>query len=73
MLKETLSYEIWETERTHRIGLSLYEVNQLIHALKNDTDYRCADGGYHNIVDRLRRLQSRIIVKHELENLKRLD
>ena len=70
MLQETLSYEIWETERTHRIGLSLHEVNQLIHALKNDMDYRCVDGGYHNIADRLRRLQKRIIAKHQLESLR---
>ena len=81
MLNETLTYEIWETERSHRIGLSLHEIEQILHALKHDTEYRCVDaidikdidGGYHNIADRLRRLQSRIIVKHELEDLKRLD
>ena len=73
MLKETLTYELWETERSHRIGLSLHEIEQILHALKNDMDYKGVDQEYHNIADRLRRLQSRIIVKHELEDLKRLD
>ena len=70
MLQETLSYEIWETERTHRIALSLHEVEQILHALKHDMEYRCVDGGYHNIANRLLLLQSRIIVYHELEDSK---
>ena len=73
MLKETSTYEIWETERSHRIGLSLHEIEQILHALKHDMSYMGADRGYHDIAERLRRLQSRIIVKHELEDLKRLD
>ena len=73
MLKETLTYELWETERSHRIGLSLHEIEQILHALKHDTGYKGIDRGYHDIADRLRRLQLRIIAKHELEDLKRLD
>ena len=64
MLKETKIYEVWETERTHRISLSLHEIDQLRHALKNDIDYPNGDGLYHFLDNRLSQMRNKIIDKH---------
>ena len=73
MLMETKLYEVWETERIHRIGLSFHEIEQILHALEYDKDYKGVDKGYHSIADRLRRMKEKVIAKHNLEGLKRLD
>ena len=66
MLKETTTFETWEMERTHRISLSLHEIEQLLYALDRDPDYPNVDGRYQSIGNRLNRLRRKMIDKHRL-------
>ena len=61
MLKETKLYKVWETERTHRIGLSLHEIDILRHALRTDIK---ADGRYKVLYNRLSKMRNKIIDEH---------
>ena len=64
MLMETKLYEVWETERTHRIGLSFREIEQILHALEYDKDYSNCDGRHKSIANRLQKLKEKVIAKH---------
>ena len=66
MLKETITFETWERDRTHRISLSLHEVKQILHALDCDSDYPNCDGQYSALANRMERMCNKIINKHQV-------
>ena len=63
MLNE-VQIETWERRRTHRISLSLHEVEQILHALKQDPDYPDCDFRYEALANRMERLRRKMIGKY---------
>ena len=60
-MKQT-TYEKWETERTHRIGLSVHEMQILLDAMRDAHTFPYTWSGDHQRIDeRIERLRYKVL------------